>query len=125
MDIFSIIAEEKIRKAMEDGEFDNLPGQGKPLQLEDLSHIPEELRVAYKVMKNANIVNDLDTLQKELMTIDDLIDSCKSSENRNRLNKEKRLIEKKLDALLKKRKSLDTKASAFYKERMLERLKKQ
>jgi hypothetical protein len=125
MDIFSIIAEEKIRKAMEDGEFDNLPGQGKPLQLEDLSHIPEELRVAYKVMKNANIVNDLDTLQKELMTIDDLIDSCKSSENSNRLNKEKRLIEKKLEALLKKRKSLDTKASAFYKERMLERLKKQ
>jgi Domain of unknown function (DUF1992) len=125
VDIFSIIAEDKIRKAMEDGEFDNLPGKGKPLQLEDLSHIPEELRVAYKVMKNANMVNDIDTLQKELMTIEDLIDSCTSNEDSKRYRKEKRVIQMRLDALLKKRKSLDTKASAYYKERMLERLKKQ
>lgn len=39
MDIFSLIAEDKIQTAIKEGEFDNLPGRGKPLQLEDLSRI--------------------------------------------------------------------------------------
>jgi hypothetical protein len=43
-----IIAERKILEAQKNGEFDNLPGKGKPLQLEDDSQIPEEL-LAYKI----------------------------------------------------------------------------
>ncbi|WP_429756425.1 DnaJ family domain-containing protein [Bacillus sp. S10(2024)] len=39
MDIFSILAEERIRQAMKDGEFEDLPGKGKSLALEDLSRI--------------------------------------------------------------------------------------
>jgi len=48
------IVEERIQKAREEGVFDNLPGRGKPLPLEDESWIPEELRLTYKVLKNAN-----------------------------------------------------------------------
>ncbi len=53
---FDSIVEKKIREAMEEGKFDNLPGKGKPLSMEDNSHVDEELRMAYKVLKNAGCV---------------------------------------------------------------------
>jgi hypothetical protein len=71
------------------------------------------------------MIKDVDHLKKELMTIEGLLDSCSSSEDSQRLNKEKRVLQMKLDALMKKRKSNDSNASAYYKEKMLERLKKQ
>lgn len=51
MYIFEIIAENKIREAILRGELENLPGQGKPLNIGDLSHVPEELRAGYIVLK--------------------------------------------------------------------------
>ena len=48
------IVEQRIKEAMEKGEFDNLPGKGRPIPLEDDSHVPEDLRLAYKVLKNAD-----------------------------------------------------------------------
>ena len=51
---FSRIAENRIREAMEQGAFDNLPGAGEPLSLEEYFATPEDLRMAYSVLKNAN-----------------------------------------------------------------------
>jgi hypothetical protein len=51
---FNRIAENRIREAMEQGEFDNLPGAGQPISLEEYFNTPEELRMAYSVLKNAN-----------------------------------------------------------------------
>ncbi|MFH7817792.1 DnaJ family domain-containing protein [Neobacillus thermocopriae] len=76
MDLFHIIAEERIQKAYKDGEFDNLKGYGKPLELEDLSSIPEELRMAYKIMKNAGYMEEESSLHKEMMTIETLMKKC-------------------------------------------------
>jgi hypothetical protein len=56
MDAISFIAERKIEQALADGEFDNLPGMGKPLDLEDLSLLPPELRMAYTVLKNGGYI---------------------------------------------------------------------
>ncbi|TAK00010.1 DUF1992 domain-containing protein, partial [bacterium] len=53
---FHRIVEEKIVEAQRSGAFDNLPGKGKPLELEDLSWMPEDLRVAYHVLKNAHVL---------------------------------------------------------------------
>ena len=50
------IAERRIVEAMEHGEFDNLPGAGRPLNLDDDAGIPESLRMAYRVMKNAGVL---------------------------------------------------------------------
>ena len=44
---FNKIVEERIRMAQKKGQFKNLAGSGKPLALEDDSHIAEELRLAY------------------------------------------------------------------------------
>ena len=51
---FNRIAENRIREAMEQGEFDNLPGAGQPISLEEYFNTPEDLRMAYSVLKNAN-----------------------------------------------------------------------
>ena len=59
MDAFSaiaFIAERKIEEAMAEGQFDNLPGTGKPLELEDLSHLPPDMRMAYTILKNSGYI---------------------------------------------------------------------
>ena len=48
--------EEQIKKAMEEGEFDDLPGAGRRLDLEDYFQTPEHLRMAYSMLKNNNFV---------------------------------------------------------------------
>ena len=54
--MFDAIAEEKIAEALAAGELDNLPGAGRPLALDDDAHVPEDLRVAYRILKNAGYV---------------------------------------------------------------------
>jgi hypothetical protein len=88
MDLFHIIAEEKIKQAMKDGEFDRLPGMGKPLKLDDLSGIPEELRMAYRIMKNAGYTEEETNVRKELMNIEDLIKTCDDDSERQCLQKQ-------------------------------------
>ena len=53
MEYLHRLVEERIQKAQEDGLFDNLPGKGKPLNLDDDSSIPEDLRLTFKVVKRA------------------------------------------------------------------------
>ena len=54
--MFDLIAERKIAEALANGELDNLPGEGRPLDLDDDALIPEELRLAYRILKNAGFV---------------------------------------------------------------------
>ncbi len=48
--------EEQLRKAVEAGEFDNLEGAGKPLNLDDYFAAPEDLRMGYSVLKSNKFV---------------------------------------------------------------------
>jgi hypothetical protein len=54
--MLDFLAEQKIAEAIAAGEFDDLPGAGRPLELEDDSHVPEDLRAAYRILKNAGYV---------------------------------------------------------------------
>lgn len=81
MDFFQIVSEDKIKKAYNDGEFDHLPGFGKPLQLENLSGVPQELRIAYKLLKNAGYSEQESVLKQEMMTIESLIKKCDDQSN--------------------------------------------
>lgn len=56
MNILDQIAEDKIKAAMERGEFDNLPGKGKPLHLDENPHEPEDWRIAFRVLRNSGIL---------------------------------------------------------------------
>jgi hypothetical protein len=51
-----LLAEREIEEALARGELDDLPGAGRPLELDDDAMIPEELRAAYRILKNAGYV---------------------------------------------------------------------
>ena len=72
---FHRIAEQKIREAQERGEFDDLPGKGRPIDLEGYCQIPEEMRMAYTVLKNAGCVPPEIALKNEILRIEDLLES--------------------------------------------------
>ena len=78
------IIEEKIKEAQERGEFDNLPGKGQPLDLEDESRIPEELRLSHKVLKNANCLPPELELRKEIRHMADLLSGIPDEEEKYR-----------------------------------------
>jgi hypothetical protein len=63
---FEKIIEERILQAQRRGDFENLPGSGKPLEIEDDRHIPEDLRLAYKILKNAGCLPPEIELKKEI-----------------------------------------------------------
>lgn len=89
MDIVAQIAEEKIREAVERGEMKNLPGKGKPLKLDNLAAVPEDLRPAYLLLKNAGVLPEELQLRKEIVSLKDLISCCQEDEKeslRYRLN---------------------------------------
>jgi hypothetical protein len=53
-----IIADRKIQEAIEEGLFDDLPGKGQPLDLDDDPATPAHLRLANRILKNANVLPD-------------------------------------------------------------------
>jgi hypothetical protein len=85
MDAVRRLAEQRIREAIENGEFDNLRNAGKPLDFEDETFIPEELRLAYRILKNANCIPPELELRNEILTLRDLVMTL--DDNTERLKK--------------------------------------
>ena len=54
--MLDFLVEQKLLEAVSRGEFDDLPGAGRPLNLDDDPLIPEDLRLAYRILKNAGFV---------------------------------------------------------------------
>jgi hypothetical protein len=79
---FEKLVEEKIREAMAEGEFDNLSGRGKPINLDDYFATPEDLRMGYSVLKNAGVIPEQAQLLKEIEALK--LDLAKCSEERER-----------------------------------------
>lgn len=67
---FSRIAENRIREAMAQGQFENLPGVGQPLDLEEYFSAPEDLRMAFSILKSANCVPAEVELLKEVSRLE-------------------------------------------------------
>jgi len=88
------MAEQKIKEAMERGEFDNLKGHGQPLELEDLSYVPEELRVGYKLLRNAGMVPEELVLSKEILSLQAMLELCQDRNEGDLIRK--KLSEKQL-----------------------------
>jgi Domain of unknown function (DUF1992) len=71
-------ADEKIQGAIARGEFDNLPGKGKPLDLDAYFATPEHLRVGYSILKSADIIPEEIELLKEIEGLKKSLYSCTS-----------------------------------------------
>ncbi len=79
---FEIIAERRIQQAMKDGAFDNLQGKGKPLVFEDDSMIPPDLRMAYKILKNAGFIPPAIQNEREIQHALDMLDQMNDERER-------------------------------------------
>ena len=67
------IVEKKIQEAEKKGEFDNLPGKGQPLVLDDDKGVPEDLRLAYKILKNSDCLPPELELKREIIQMEDML----------------------------------------------------
>ena len=81
---FEKIIEERILQAQRRGEFENLPGTGKPLEIEDDRHIPEDLRLAYKILKNAGCIPPEIELKKEIHQTRELLAAMEDTSQKYR-----------------------------------------
>ena len=102
MSYFWRIAEERILDAQRAGAFDDLPGKGKPLQLEDVSWVPEDLRIGYHILKNAHVLPPEAELMKDIHTLEDLLKHVEDENQRRALAKSIQFKMIRLD-LLKRR----------------------
>jgi DnaJ-like protein len=111
------IAEQRILEAQREGAFDNLPGKGKPLELEDLSWVPEDLRIGYHVLKNAHVLPPEVELLKDIHSLEDLLKHVEDESERRSLAKSIQWKMIRLDML--KRRSLDLNTVRTYSRKLV------
>lgn len=96
MDPVDAIAERRIREALERGELDDLPGAGRPLNLDDDAHVPPELRAAYRLLKNAGFLPPEVELRREIGEAQGLIDAATGPGERDRAQRRLELLHLRL-----------------------------
>mgnify|MGYP002624205597 CR=1 FL=1 len=99
MEAFALLAEQRIQAAIRDGEFDNLPFHGKPLQVENDAMIPPALRMGYKILRNAGVLPEEMRLKKE---ITELLQTLRDTpaESRRKLQMQISLLETRYQVLM-------------------------
>ncbi len=118
---FEALVEQRIKKAQKNGDFDNLKGRGKPFKFEE-QHVPEELRLAHKILKNAGFLPPELELKKKITKVEQLLGET------NYDSQERSKIQKKLNYLLTKLGTTRGGANTFpvlpdeYRENILKKL---
>lgn len=110
------LVEQRIEAAMAAGEFDHLPDAGKPLALDDDKLVPEELRVAYRILKNAGFLPPELATRGEIASLDELLRHATDDATRKRAVTRLALLEAKLEA---EGRSLPR---GYYRDRILDRV---
>ena len=85
---FDRIVEAIIKEAMERGEFDNLPGKGKPIDLTEYFETPEEVRIAYSVLKNAGMTSREVDLLKEIAELKQVREALLDEKKKQEIDKQ-------------------------------------
>jgi hypothetical protein len=116
---FEKIVEERILTAQKRGEFENLPGAGKPLPVEDNRLISEELRLAYKILKNADCLPVEIELKKEIKQTQDLLAGMQETSEKYRILKKLNFLILKLNSV--KDTSISHEMPQVYTEKLIER----
>lgn len=76
-----------LREAIERGDFDDLPGKGKPIDLRAYFDTPEEVRLAYAILKNARILPEEAVLLGEINALKETRQNCTDPEAAARLDR--------------------------------------
>jgi len=117
---FNKIVEERIRKAQKRGEFKNLEGSGKPLNLPEDQMVAEELRLAYKILKNADCLPPEIELKKEIQQTEELLSGMGETAEKFRTIKKLNFLIMKLNTL--RNTSIEFEAPQKYADKMVQKL---
>jgi phage protein U len=85
---FDKIVESLIKEAQERGEFDNLSGKGKPIDLTGYFEVPEDIRVAQSVLKNAGMTSPEGELLKEIAQLRQMLTILKDEKKKQEIEKQ-------------------------------------
>jgi hypothetical protein len=80
---FDALVEKHIREAQAQGVFDDLPGAGRPLKLDDDAMVPEELRAAYRILKNSGYVPPEVAALRDLREVEQMLEHARGDEERS------------------------------------------
>jgi hypothetical protein len=112
------VVEERIQEALRRGDFDDLPGAGRPLDLDDAPLVPPELRVAYRILKNAGFVPPELLERREIAELEALVAGLADVEARKRALAKLAVLRTKLGA----RRGRNLALNAFYERKLVEKL---
>jgi len=98
MDILNRIAEEKIKKAMEKGELTPLAHwKNKPLEFDDDGFVADDLKMAYKILKNSgHLPPELET-RKKIANLQELIAATEDEHTRLKQMQKLNVLLRKLE----------------------------
>jgi hypothetical protein len=96
---FEKIIEERILKAQREGAFDDLPGSGKPLIFEDDRYVAEDLRLAFKILKNADCLPPEIELKKEITQTETILSGMGETAEKYNLLKKLNFMIMKLNSI--------------------------
>jgi len=120
MDAFYRIAERRIIEAMQNGDFDNLENMGKPIQFEDETWIPEDLRMAYKFLKNAGCIPPELEMRNEMVNMCSLMNTI--DDDKERLKKIRELNFRLLKLNMNRKKPLTFEDFPEYEGKLMDKL---
>lgn len=120
--IFGKIAEERIRESIDRGEFDDIAGKGEPLQLEDDSHLPLDIRLSYKILKNADCLPPELELRKEIRTTQQMLAGISDTQEKYKQMQRLNYLMMKLN--MKRGVSASLEENQDYYEKVLDRVSK-
>lgn len=103
MDPFFHLVERHLAEAERAGCFRNLPGAGRPLALEDLSAVPEELRAGYILLKSQGFVPPELEARKQWLRLADLLAACVDPDDREPLRRQVARARERYEAMLEAR----------------------
>lgn len=101
---FDRIADRRIREAMQEGEFDNLPNRGKPVDLDEYFKWPADIRMAYSVLKSAGCVPEEVELLNEIAALERTLAAAQREDERAQLCKTIALRRTQLEVALERAK---------------------
>lgn len=98
MEFLDRIVERRISEAIERGEFSDLPGQGRPLCFDDDALIPPELRMAYRILRNAGFVPPEVTTLRDIAELEATVEAMADVGERNQALRKLQLLRLRLEA---------------------------
>ncbi len=110
------IAERRIEKAMAEGTLPDLSHwKGKPMPKDDMANVPVDLRMGYRILKNAGYVPEEVGLRKEIRQTEDLLRQCTDEKSKYKQLKKLEYLRFKLEFRMGKKLQLDDESSYYEK----------